>query len=140
MPKTKPPLIRLSELAPGQGGDFFVLLAEKKPGATRDGKPYFQCRFRDMSRIATAMVWADSGWYPACEADWGEGAFFKVRGHYQEHPSYGPQIDIQNIRPVTDEDLSNGFDPLDFVERTRFDAEAMFRELWSLAETHIDDI
>jgi 3'-5' exoribonuclease len=140
MSKSKPALVRLAELTPGQGGDFFVFLAEKNPGATRDGKPFFTCRFRDSSRVATAMIWSDTPWYPACDKEWQAGGFFKVRGQYQEHPTYGPQIEIQNIRAVNDEDKGAGFDPLDFVERTRFDVEAMFQELWSLAETHIADI
>ena len=39
MGKSKPRLVRLHELTPGQSGDFFVLLAEKVRGARRDGKP-----------------------------------------------------------------------------------------------------
>jgi 3'-5' exoribonuclease len=140
MAKSKPPLVRLSELASGQAGDFFVLLTEKKPGATRDGKPFIQCRFRDLNRTVAAMIWSDTPWYASCRSDWAEGGFFKVRGQYQEHPTYGPQIDIQNIRPTTEDDLGQGFDPLDFVERSRFDVEAMYRELWALAETHIEDV
>ena len=140
MAKAKPALVRLRELAPGQSGDFFAFLAERNVGATRDGKPFFTCRFRDTGRIVTAMIWADSPWYPACAKDWREGDFFKLRGQYLEHPTYGPQIDIHNIRAVVDDDKADGFEPLDYVERSRFDAEAMFQELWSLAETHIVDV
>src|SRR5262249_15714104 len=39
----KPPLRRLSELQAGQIADFFVLLVERKHGATRDGRPYYAC-------------------------------------------------------------------------------------------------
>jgi hypothetical protein len=39
MARSKPPLLRLSELTPGQTADFFALLADKTKGATRDGKP-----------------------------------------------------------------------------------------------------
>jgi 3'-5' exoribonuclease len=140
MAKTKPVLVRLRELSPGQSGDFFAFLAERNVGATRDGKPFFTCRFRDAARLVTVMVWADSPWYPACEKEWREGGFFKIRGQYQEHPTYGPQLDLHNIRPVVDDDRADGFEPLDFVERSRFDPEAMFQELWSLAETHIADV
>src|SRR5258708_40118453 len=75
MARTKPLLLRLHELTPGQYADFFALLGDKTKGATRDGKPYFICRFRDARRTATLMVWADSPTYPACEAEWQAGPF-----------------------------------------------------------------
>jgi 3'-5' exoribonuclease len=138
--RTKPPLVRLSELAPGQSGDFFVQLAEKHKGATRDGKPFFTCRLRDARRTVTLMVWADGGWYEACEKDWQEGHFYKVRGAYVEHERYGPQIEITNIRPASEADRADGFDPGELVERSRYDSEAMFSELRGLAEKHVGDV
>ena len=53
MARSKPPLVRLCELASGQAGDFFALLAEKKPGATRDGKPCPWLVADDESMVAT---------------------------------------------------------------------------------------
>ena len=140
MPKSKPPLVRLSELAPGQSGDFFALLAERTRAARRDGKPFYTCRFRDGLRLATFMVWNDGPWFETCEKDWQEGHFYKIRGAYDEHKTYGPQLDIVNIRPVQDEDKTQGFDRLQFVEHTRYDVEGMYQELWSVAETHICDV
>jgi 3'-5' exoribonuclease len=140
MSKSKPPVLRLQEMTPGQTGDFFALLGERVRGARRDGKPFFTCRFRDAQRTAVFMAWADGGWFEACETQWREGEFYKIRGSYEEHPTYGPQIDIHNIRPVNDDDKGSGFDPLDFVERTRYDVEAMFSELWKLAEAQISDV
>ncbi len=140
MPKPKPPLVRLAEMAPGQWGDFFALLVERTRGARRDGKPFFTCRFRDTLRTATCMIWSDGDFYQACEKDWQEGRFFKIRGTFQEHPTYGPQIEADNIRPVGDADKADGFDPLQFVERSRYDIDGMYQELWSLAETHIGDV
>src|SRR5438045_3613856 len=98
MPKAKPALSKLCELTSGQSGDFFALLVEKVRGAKRDGKPFYTCRFRDAGRAVTAMVWGDGAWFAACEKDWQGGTFFKVRGTYAEHPTYGPQIDLINIR------------------------------------------
>lgn len=140
MAKSKPPLVRLHEMTPGQAGDFFALLAERVKGARRDGKPYFTCRFRDAERTASFMVWSDGPWYEACETQWKEGRFYKVRGSYDEHATYGPQIDIQNIRDATEDDKADGFDPLEFVERTRYDVEAMYQELYTLAESQIGDV
>jgi 3'-5' exoribonuclease len=140
MSKSKPPVVRLHEMSPGDTGDFFALLAERVRGARRDGKPYYTCRFRDSQRTVTFMVWSDGGWFEACEDGWREGQFFKIRAAYGEHPTYGAQIEIQNIRHVRDEDSEAGFDPLEFVERTRYDVDVMFTELWQLAETQIADV
>src|SRR6267378_1039240 len=104
MSKSKPPLLRLSELAPGQSGDFFALLMERTRGARRDGKPFYTCRFRDGARVVACMIWSDGPWFEVCERDWQEGHFYKIRGIYGEHPTYGAQIEIHNIRLIVDED------------------------------------
>src|SRR5438094_10367461 len=90
MSRAKPPLLRLHELTPGQHGDFFALLVDKTKGATRDGKPYYICRFRDARRTATLMVWADSPTFKACESEWQPVHFYKLRATYTEHERYGP--------------------------------------------------
>jgi 3'-5' exoribonuclease len=137
--RSKPPLVRLCELAPGQAGDFFALLLEKSRTATRDGKPFFSCRFRDARRLASCVIWADSGWFEVCERDWQEGQYYKIRGNFHEHDRYGPQIEITNIRKVNDADRADGFDPADLVERSRYDSQAMLTELRNLAEKNIAD-
>src|SRR5215813_8468351 len=130
MPRTKPALVRLCDMTPGQSGDFFALLIERTRGARRDGKPFFTCRFRDTLRTVTFMVWRDGDFFELCEKEWQEGKFFKIRGVYQEHPTYGPQIDPDNIRLTTDDDKADGFDPLQYVERSRYDIDGMYQELW----------
>ena len=139
MSRPKPPPVCLAEMTPGQSGDFFALLAERTRGARRDGKPFFTCRFRDPGRVVAAMIWADGDWFEECERTWREGQFYKIRGRYEEHPTYGPQIEIQNIREITDADRADGFDPFAFVEHSRFDPEVMFAELRGLAEAEIAD-
>ena len=140
MLNSKPPMVRLSEMAAGQSGDFYALLVERTRGARKDGKPFYTCRFRDDGRTVTGMIWSDGEWYVDCERDWREGQFFKIRGIYQEHPTFGPQIEIANIRITIDDDKTAGFDPLIFVEHSRYDPDAMFQELWSVAETQINDV
>ena len=136
--RPKPPLVRLCDLESGQFADFFALLSERTKKETRDGKPYFSCRFRDARRTVAFMVWADGGWYEVCERDWQQGQFYKIRGLYGEHEKYGPQIDIHNIRPVADTDQSDGFNPSDFQE-SHGDPEPRFAELRGLAESNIVD-
>jgi 3'-5' exoribonuclease len=140
MAHAKPPPVRLQEMVSGQSGDFFALLVERSRGATREGKPYFTCRFRDGRRTAVCMIWADSPWFAHCEQEWKEGQFYKVRGLYQEDRQYGPQILIHNIRLVNAGDRADGFDPLALVASSRFDREKMFEELRGLVERHIADV
>jgi 3'-5' exoribonuclease len=139
MPREKPPVHKLRELLPGQTADFFVLLAERVKGSTREGKPFYNCRFRDARRTASAMIWSDSPRFEHAEKEWKEGQFFKLRAVYEEHERYGPQIDIQNIRQAEEADRADGFDPADLVEHSRFEAAAMFQELRGLVEEQIQD-
>jgi 3'-5' exoribonuclease len=139
MARAKPELVRLHDLAPGQFADFFALLGEKTKGATREGKPFFTCRFRDAKRTASLMVWNDGPWFDLCERVWQVGQFYKLRGTYGESERYGPQLDIQNIRPVLDADRADGFDLGHFVEHSRFNADEMFAALLDLAEKQIVD-
>jgi len=138
--KAKPAVARLHELEPGQLADFYALLSERHRAARKDGKPYFSCRFRDAQRVAAFMAWNDGPWFEACDKEWRDGRIYKIRAIYEEHPTYGPQIDIQNIRLAIAEDESDGeLDPLQFVECSRFDADAMFAELRRLAVEEIAD-
>jgi 3'-5' exoribonuclease len=139
MGRLKSTLARLSELAVGQRGDFFALLAEKARGVTLHGKPYYSCRFRDARRTVSFMAWGDDKWFEGCEQDWQVGHFYKLRAVYSEHEKYGPQIDVQNIRAVTEADRADGFDEADFVERSRQDSAVMLTELRTLASKHIGD-
>jgi 3'-5' exoribonuclease len=136
---SKPSTVRLSELIPGQYADFFALLAERNRNTTRDGKPYYSCRFQDAERSASFLAWADSTWFEPCEREWQEGLYYKIRGVYSEHEKYGPQIDIHNIREVIEADTADGFDQKKFVPHSRFDPEQMFAELRALAASEISD-
>src|SRR5271165_4786549 len=137
MARPKPPLARLHELTVGQYADFFVLLAERSKSTTRDGKPFYNCRFRDNLRTVSFKVWEDGGWFDQCEKEWREGQFYKVRAKYTEPPRFGPQIEIEQIRPVTEADCADGFDAAQFVEGSRRKADAMLAELKALAAAHI---
>lgn len=139
MARTKPPIRRLSDLQPGDQADFFALLADRSKGSTRDAKPYYVCRFRDAKRTATYMAWADGPFFDACQNEWRPGQFFKLRATYGEHEKYGPQLEVANIRPATDTDRADGFDPAEFADRSRFDPAAQFAELRALTEAQIAD-
>jgi 3'-5' exoribonuclease len=140
MPRhASPALLPLHALTPGQLADCFAMLTERSKGATRDGKPYFSCRFRDARRQVSCMIWADGPWFDQCAQNWREGQFYKLRALYGEHERYGPQIELHNIRPITPEDRENGFDAAQLIESSRFPIETMFAELLALAATEIAD-
>jgi len=129
---------KLSELKPGAVADMFALLCSKKQDVTKAGKPFYKCTFRDADREAAVMVWSDSGHFADCETNWAKGSFYKLRGTYEEN-NYGPQINLDKIRPVIPGDADAGFDEADFFETSRFDPEKMFRALTTLCEEKIED-
>ena len=135
-----PPAVVPFHLAPaGKPSTFFAQLADKKPGKTRDGKPFIVLTFKDRRRTATAPVWADSPHYPACETGWAVGQFFKLHAVYGEHDRYGPQVELLKVRPVVEADAADGFREADFHDRSRFDSAAMLAELRALAVAELRD-
>lgn len=134
-----PTIVALSDLVAGEQGDCFVLLAAKERSQTRDGKPYYRVNFRDSKRTATCMIWSDTGWFADCESKWTVGEFYKLRCTYSEN-SYGPQIEIDRIRPVDPADRQQGFNPDAFYDHTRFDTAEMFAEMLQIAEDHITEV
>lgn len=136
--ETPRPMMRLCELTPGQMADCFALLASRDRATTRDGKPYYRVQFRDAGRTAVAMVWSDSAWFADCDANWQLGGFYKLRCRYSE-TQYGPQLELDRVRKVEEADAADGFNPADFFERSRFNADEMFDELTRIASSQISD-
>jgi 3'-5' exoribonuclease len=126
-------------MEPGQFADCFAFLIERKPGMTGAGKPFFTCRFRDAHRVATYMVWADGPFYADCEKTWQAGQCYKLRCCYTHHDKYGPQVEVQQIRPTTAADRADGFDPINLVERSRHDSAELFTDLQALVAHEIAD-
>ncbi len=127
-----------SELVPGEEEECFVLLASKESASTRDGKPYYRVKFCDKQRSATAMVWSDSTWFAACDETWKEGKFYFLRCTFTES-KYGPQLDLDFVRTVIEEDKKNGFDASNFFATSRFDIETMFEEIVEIAQNNITE-
>src|SRR5262245_7011255 len=106
----------------GKRADTFVLISERRPGKTRENKPYLAFTSKNLRRTVSTVVWADSDFYPVCDRDWVPGIYLRVRGALFEHEIYGPQIEIEAARIVVPEkDAPDGFAEADFVERSRFD-------------------
>lgn len=134
MSTNRPVQAKLHELTAGQWADFFALLAEKIRGTTREGRPYYHCRFRDARRAVSFMAWCDDRWFEPAENEWQAGQVYKLRAVYLEHARYGPQIDLHNLRMLNEAELAEGIAPAQFVEMSRHDLVAMWKELRSYAE------
>lgn len=130
--------IPLSELSDGQEADTFALLSAKSEQSTKDGKPYWRVSFRDAKREVSFPIWNNSPHYDACREQWKVGSFYKIRGQYRE-TSFGPQLEIRNIRLATPDDKKDGFDEWMCMPRTKFDQAQMFEQLVELAKTEIRD-
>ncbi len=128
----------LSEMIHGQEADLFVLMTAKEELTTRDGKPYYKVGFRDHAREVTFPIWHDSPWGADCREAWQPGTFYKVRAVYRD-TNYGPQLELRKIREVCSADKSDGFTTAMCLPQTRFDCQAMFEELTSIARERVDD-
>ncbi len=128
--------IPLSDLADGQEADTFALLSGKSEQSTKDGKPYWRVSFRDARREVSFPIWNNSPHYDACREQWKVGCFYKIRGQYRE-TSFGPQLEIRNIRLASEGDKKDGFDEWMCLPRTKFDPAAMFQQLVDLAKSEI---
>jgi 3'-5' exoribonuclease len=137
MSASKANLVPLAELPPGRQADFFAILLDRVRGTTREGRPYFHCRFGDARRTVSLMVWSDDRWYAKAEAEWRPGQFYKLRGVYSDHERYGPQIELMNLRPVREGDAADGFDPAALVEMSPCEPTLLLGELRALAEANI---
>lgn len=138
--KAKPVIVPLHQIQVGQTADFFALLAEKSRGSTREGKPFFSCKFRDAKRTVSVMVWGDAAFFADCEEQWQPGQAFKIRGLFSEHEKYGPKVDVTHIREATEADRADGLDDSQLVDRSRFDSAKMFAVLRDTAEREIADV
>ncbi|MDH3719154.1 MAG: HD domain-containing protein [Planctomycetota bacterium] len=138
MPAKTIPMLLLSEMVDGQVGDMFLLMTSKEASTTRDGRPYYKVAFRDAGREVNFPIWEDSALISACRDQWEPGTFYKVRARYVE-TTYGPQLEIEKIRPVQPQDESDGFDPLMCTPQSRYDPDEMYAELVHLVRHHVTD-
>lgn len=138
-PKPRIPLVALADLPVGVLCNCFALLAEKTRHATRDGKVFYSCRFRDCRREYPAIVWSDGRLFAECERGWQPGHFYKLRATLTETEKYGLQLTLGTVVPAEPGD--EGFDPVQLVARSRSDPDELFAQLHGfLADAIADDL
>ena len=130
-------LVPLHDLLVGQTAETFALFSERTPGITRDGKPFFTCRFKDRYRIVSYMAWADSPWFLDCEKAWILGDAYRLTATYSHHEKYGPQIDILKWRNIHADDRQAGFDLAHLVDSSRFAITGMWEQLQTLVDQEV---
>ncbi|MGL5096787.1 MAG: 3'-5' exoribonuclease YhaM family protein, partial [Planctomycetia bacterium] len=125
-------LVPLHQLRAGQRSDFFARLTEVSNGTTKTGQPFLRVKFGDRQRTAGCPVWSDSPHFKSFRDDWKVGQFFKLRAQYDEG-RYGPELKLERLRPITDDEP--GFDEKLLVKASRFDVDELFEELIEAADS-----
>jgi 3'-5' exoribonuclease len=130
-------ITKLSELVDGQEATCFAALVKKTRGFTRANQPFVKCLFRDKRVKLEAPLWSDHALLPESET-WREGTAYRilVRGKFDLR--YGMQLDLQAIRPATEEDAVDGYDFSDLVEDSYIPSDELLKKLNHLIEQHIE--
>ncbi|MDR2117891.1 MAG: HD domain-containing protein, partial [Planctomycetaceae bacterium] len=129
-------IVAFHEMEPNQEADFFALLSEKELLKTKQGKPYIQVVFRDEFREVRFPVWSGTAIYKEFR-NLKAGTFCKLRAKYLVTQNFGAQLEIHRIRPVTDEDAKDGFDPILLRPKSPLPLEKMFGELQQIANDQL---
>ena len=138
MAGTDTAVIRLSDLEHGQEAVCFAALVKKEKGVDKHGNPYVKCHFRDKRRSVVAPFWSSNALREEAGA-WVEGIAYRLRAKGDWKVKYGFQIEILEIRPATDNDISDGYDFFDLVETSRFEVERLYKSIHNHIERCIDD-
>lgn len=128
----------LSDLEQGHWDQCYALLSAKESKLTKAGKPYFKITFADANRSASLMVWHDSNWYDVCDQNWSRGDSFFLRCRLVE-TNYGLQIELDEARPVNEQDDELGFSETRLFASAKINPEEKFDELITLIEEHISE-
>jgi 3'-5' exoribonuclease len=137
MAKTGTIITKLSDLVDGQEATCFAALVKKSRGFTRANQPYVKCLFRDKRVKVEAPLWFDHALFEESES-WVEGSAFRVQVRGKFDLRYGMQVDLLGLRPVTEDDVRDGYDFYDLVEEGQIPADELLKKLQRLIESHID--
>jgi 3'-5' exoribonuclease len=128
----------ISDLKDGDAVHQFFLVRQVESRTTKAGKPFLSLVLGDKSGAIVARVWDDV--YAKCPGPFAVGDFVGVKGQVD---SYKQELQI-NLKYLETEasirsrggDLS-AFDPELLLQATPYDRQALWQELWQLAETQI---
>ncbi|HLQ36728.1 MAG TPA: ribonuclease H-like domain-containing protein, partial [Planctomycetota bacterium] len=95
--------------------DVFARLHAVKELQTKDNKPFLIVELADVHAVIEAKIWSDRGEaMDAAKQAPLQGAV-KVRGRMKPYQGK-PQLVIERLKPVTDQDTGAGFDPAQLLD------------------------
>ncbi len=133
-------LVRLAEVQHDQEVECFAILAKKVRGVTKRDQPFLTCHFRDKKTTLEAPLWNDHRLYQQAQG-WVEGIAYRIRARGEQHPRFGMQLKIIEIRPATEaEDAVDGYAFGDLVESSKYSAEFCYAAILQMIDRHIEDV
>ncbi|MBO7217152.1 MAG: HD domain-containing protein [Clostridia bacterium] len=111
--------------------DCFLLVKSSDKKTSSKGDAYLDMLLSDKSGEINAKLWS---YVPAVHGEYETGDIVKVRGTVSQYNG-NPQLRIEKIRLAFPED---GVDPADFVAASDYSGEAMWQELYNIAEGFSD--
>jgi 3'-5' exoribonuclease len=127
--------IPLYALKEGQTAEFFAVIVEIQEKTTKSNDPFFRVVLRDQKRNLPANVWFNSPFFDVFKRNWKVGQHLRVRATLDKKFN---NLNLLEVKEATDADREFGYDPRDFENATRFDAEEMFAELLEFAKKIAD--
>ncbi len=108
----------------------FVVMRGVERKVSKNGQPYFRLTLDDMSATVAANIFEDRAHFATLESgEWKPGDHMKVMGKVSHHQQFGRQMDLMNIRPVSERDLSDGYRPELLMESAPIDLDKAWKEL-----------
>jgi 3'-5' exoribonuclease len=135
MAGTDTAIVRLSDLADGQEGEFFATLVKRENGTDKHGNLYYKCHFRDKRSTRVAPIWSSDPML-SFASDWPLYSGFRLRAK-AENSKYGPQIKILECREVVPEDSDDGYDFFDLVESSKYPPGSCYARILGFVDKHI---
>ena len=128
----------ISRLQEGDVVQQFFLVRQAENRSTREGKPYLSLVLGDKSGLIVARVWDDV--LARCPGPFVPGDHVGVQAQVEAYKGE-LQLNIRYINTVAalrdlGRDLQE-YDPELLCQATPYDREALWQELWQLAETQI---
>jgi 3'-5' exoribonuclease len=128
----------ISHLKEGDAVQQYFLVRQTDSGTTKLGKPFLSLVLGDESGVMKARVWSDV--LAKCPGPFAGGDHVFVQAQVESYLRE-PQLKVGYIISVEDlrsqgKDLRN-YDPDLLYQATPYDREALWQELWQLAETQI---
>jgi 3'-5' exoribonuclease len=128
----------ISHLKEGDAVQQYFMVRQSDSGTTKDGKPFLSLVLGDKSGVIKARVWSDV--LVKCPGPFAAGNHVGVKAQVESYKGelqlkVGYIVSVEVLRSQG-KDLRN-YDPDLLYLATPYDRQALWQELWQLAETQI---